>query len=385
MIKLKYFLALFFLCGLYSCSNIENKQKVSPDVYFTEVGVRTVPVFQTFVGQTYGLSDIAIQSRVEGWITGIYFKEGSFVKKGDLLYTIDDLPTQTKIDAAKASLAEANINLVRAKSDYDRVKPLADMNALSKRDLDNAVASYDAAKSEVEIAKAVLKNNQIEHGYTRIVSPITGLIGMSKVQIGDYVSRGIGASQALNTVSEIDQIRVRFSITENDYLTFRRAIIANGGKLSSDNELPMTLILTDGTIYPEQGRFDIIDREINATTGALLIQAIFENKERILRPGQFVKVRIQTEILDNAIIVPQSTVNQMQNIYQVFVLNPKNKLEARIVEVGDRIGKNWVIKSGLKQGEKIVNVGNIAVIKGDAVVRPIDMKWNYDDALNTEK
>jgi membrane fusion protein (multidrug efflux system) len=316
-------------------------------------------------------------------LTGIHFKEGTFVSKGQLLYTIDDLPTQTKVDGAKASLAEANTKLVKAKSDYERIKPLADMNALSKRDLDNAVAVYDAAKSEVEIAESRLKNHEIELGYTRITAPITGLIGISKVQVGAYVSRGMGASQALNTISEIDKVRVRFSITENNYLSFRRAIMDGGGDLmEKKQDIPITLILNDGTIYPETGTLDIIDREINPTTGAMLVQAIFDNKEKMLRPGQFVKIRIQTEMLQNAIVVPQSAVNQMQNIYQVFVLTAENKLETRIVEVGDRIGSNWVIKKGLSAGEKVATLGNVSLIKADAPLNPVDMQWDYDKTMN---
>ncbi len=354
---------------------------MSRDVHYTEVGVRTIPMFQTYVGQVYGLSDIDILSRVDGWLTGIHFKEGTHITKGQLLYTIDDLPIKTKISAAKASLAEANSRLVKSKADYDRVKPLAEMNALSKRELDNAFATLEAAKAEVKMAKAQLKNCEIELGYTRITAPISGLIGMSRLHVGDYVSRGLGASQALNTISEIQQIRVKFAVSENNYLEFRRAIKAKGDKMKEN--IPMSLILNDGSVYPETGRLDIIDREINPTTGAILVQAIFDNKDNFLRPGQYVKVSIKTGQLDSAIIVPQSTVNQMQNIYQVFILNKDNKLEARIVEVGERIGTNWVIKKGLTAGERVATLGNLSILKADAPVNAIDMKWNYDETPNS--
>jgi membrane fusion protein (multidrug efflux system) len=379
----KFYVVLCFFFCLYACSNTDNSKKALPDVHFTEVGVRDIPVFQTYVGQTYGLSDIDIQARVDGWLTGIHFKEGTFVSKGQLLYTIDDLPIQTKVDASKASLAEANTKLVKAKSDYDRIKPLADMNALSKRDLDNAIAMYDAAKSEVEIAEARLKNSEIELGYTRITAPISGLIGISKAQVGAYVSRGMGASQALNTISEIEKIRVRFSITENNYLSFRKAILESGeAVIEKKQTIPVTLILNDGTVYPETGQLDIIDREINPTTGALLVQAVFDNKEKMLRPGQFVKIRIKIETLKDAVVVPQSAVNQMQNIYQVFILTSENKLTPRIVEVGDRIGSNWVIKKGLSEGEKVVTLGNVSLIKADIPLNPVDINWDYDKTMN---
>ena len=381
--NIKFYIILSLSLWLCACSNTDGGKKITPDVHFAEVGVRDIPVYQTYVGQTYGLSDIDIQARVDGWLTGIHFKEGTFVSQGQLLYTIDDQPIQTKVDAAKASLAEANTKLVKAKSDYERVKPLAEMNALSKRDLDNAIAMYEAAQSEVEIADARLKTNEIELGYTRITAPITGLIGISKAQVGAYVSRGMGASQALNTISQIDKIRVRFSITENNYLSFRKAIVESGGDLiEKKQDIPITLILNDGTVYPETGALDIVDREINPATGAMLVQAVFDNKEKILRPGQFVKIRIQTEALKDAIVVPQSAVNQMQNIYQVFVLTAENKLEARIVEVGDRIGSNWVIKKGLSTGEKVVTLGNVSLIKADVPLNPVDMKWDYDKTMN---
>ena len=380
--NIKFYVVLCLSLWLCACSNADGGKKVLPDVHFTEVGIRDIPVYQTYVGQTYGLSDIDIQARVDGWLTGIHFKEGTFVSQGQLLYTIDDLPIQTKVDAAKASLAEANTKLVKAKSDYERVKPLAEMNALSKRDLDNAIASYEAAQSEVEIAEARLKTNEIELGYTRITAPITGLIGISKAQVGAYVSRGMGASQALNTISQIDKIRVRFSITENNYLSFRKAIAESGGDLiDKKQDIPITLMLNDGTIYPETGELDIVDREINPATGAMLVQAIFDNKEKMLRPGQFVKIRIQTEALKNALVVPQSAVSQMQNIYQVFVLTAENKLEARIVEVGERIGSNWVIKKGLSANEKVVTLGNVSLIKADIPLNPVDMNWDYDKTM----
>ncbi|MCL2041662.1 MAG: efflux RND transporter periplasmic adaptor subunit [Bacteroidales bacterium] len=381
--NIKFYISLGLSLWLCACSGTDGGKKITPDVHFAEVGVRDIPVYQTYVGQTYGLSDIDIQARVDGWLTGIHFKEGTFVSQGQLLYTIDDQPIQTKVDAAKASLAEANTKLVKAKSDYERVKPLAEMNALSKRDLDNAIAMYEAAQSEVEIADARLKTNEIELGYTRITAPITGLIGISKTQVGAYVSRGMGASQALNTISQIDKIRVRFSITENNYLSFRKAIVESGGDLiEKKQDIPITLILNDGTVYPEAGALDIVDREINPATGAMLVQAIFDNKEKMLRPGQFVKIRIQTEALKDAIVVPQSAVNQMQNIYQVFVLTAENKLEARIVEVGDRIGSNWVIKNGLSAGEKVVTLGNVSLIKADVPLNPVDMQWDYDKTMN---
>ncbi len=371
--KLYNLIILCFLYCLYSCGSKDDKLKIVHDVQFTEVGVRNIPLYHIYVGQVYGLSDIAILPRVDGWITGVHFKEGTQVTKGQLLYTIDDLPIQNKITAAKASIAEANSRLVKNKSDYGRVKPLAEMNALSKRQLDDALAAYNSSKSEVDIAKAQLRNAEIELGYTRILAPISGLIGMSGVSVGDYVTR---TSQALNTVSNIQKVRVKFAITEDDYLEFYRTKKVNGDTIS--NKIPIMLTLSDGSAYSESGTLDIADREINPSTGSMMLQAIFNNDGKLLRPGQFVKVKVQTGYLTDAIIVPQSTVTQMQNVYQVVVLTAQNKMEVRIVEVGNRIGDNWVITKGLSKGERVVALGNQALIKSNESINPIDMKWNYD-------
>lgn len=254
------------------------------------------------------------------------------------------------------------------------------MNALSKRQLDSAYATLRSAESEVEIAKSQLTNYEIELGYTRISAPISGLIGMTAVHVGDYVTTGESSSQVLNTISDIQQVRVKFSITEDDYLNFYRA-----GKVGSDNtsvKLPITITLADGSAYPEPGTFDFANREINPSTGSMLLQAIFDNHDQFLRPGQFVKVRVQTGEIKDAVIVPQSTVTQIQNTYQVTVLTDNNTLETRMVDVGDRIGNNWIITKGLSKGERVAALGNQALLRSNVPVNPVDMKWNYDQGVS---
>src|SRR5215831_16963880 len=205
---------------LISCKEKTEATDVNPEVTVVAAGQKTIPVYSEYVGQTYGQSDVEIKPRVEGWIQSINFKEGSPVQQGQLLYVIQDDELRDREQAAQAQLAEANVLLVKAKSDLDRVKPLVEMNALSRRDLDAAQASYDAQQQAVVAARASLNNAQTQLSYSKVTAPITGVIGVSKVQVGDYVRKSLGDQSTINTISALGAMRVRFSITENDYLKF---------------------------------------------------------------------------------------------------------------------------------------------------------------------
>lgn len=365
---------LFFLAA---CK--EEKQPAAmplPEVKVVTAVQRTLPVYAEYVGQTLGEADIEIQSRVDGWITGIYFKEGDRVEKGQLLYTIDDLPIQNRVDQAEARLAQANTQKVRAKSELDRVEPLAAMKALSQRDLDAAVANYKATSSEVDAAAAALRNAKIELDYSRIKAPISGIIGLSKKLVGDYVSR-LGAGASLNIISSTKDIRVRFSISEDEYLKFARREINKDHKILEVEPISVQLILSDGSVYDAPGTIHLANRQVDPSTGSLLIQAVFPNASGLLRPGQYVKARFQTETLTDAVIVPQQAVNQMQNLYQVFVVSPEKTLTPRLVKTGKRVGSNWVITEGLKAGEQVAVMGN-ALLKPNTKIKTAELKWNYD-------
>ncbi len=370
--KISLSIVLFLMPGLFiSCKDKKETPQVVPEVNVVAVGQRTVPIYSEYVGQTYGQSDVEIKPRAEGWIQSINFKEGSTVQKGQLLYVIQDDELRDRVQAADARLSEANILLVKAKSDLDRVKPLAEMNALSKRDLDAAQATYDAQQQAVVSARATLNNAQTQLGYARVTAPITGTIGVSKVQVGDYVRNSIG-DQAINTISAVGAMRVRFSITENDYLRFSQ-------KLSAEQlrNLNVEFILNDGSVFPETGKLDFANREVDPATGSLLVQAVVENKSHLLRPGQYVKVRIKAEEISNAVLVPQQAINQMQSIYMAFVVGDSSKINPRPVKTGARTGSNWIITEGLKPGEKVALIGN-AIIKPGIVVKPVEKPYSYD-------
>jgi len=365
---------LFF--SFFSCKEDENKNpSVSPEVNVVMAGKENIPIYNEYVGQVYGLTDVNIEPRIEGWITGIHFKEGSLVQKGSLLYTIDDNPTLNRIEAAKAEVARTQVQMVNKKSDLDRVKPLAEMNALSQRDLDASTAAYEAAVNEEKIAEARLANARIELTYTRMTAPITGIIGISRVQVGDYVQR-VSLGTGINAISSLGEVRVRFPVSENDYLNFVREYKKDPAK-NSFRDIPVELILGDGTVFGEKGYLQLTNRQIDPNTGSILVQAIFKNSGGILRPGQYIKVRFKSGEFNNAVVIPQQSVNQLQNIYQVFLLTDSNKLKPTLIKVGNRVGSNWIVNEGLKEGDKVVIVGS-TFLNPTMVVRPVMLKWNYD-------
>lgn len=361
---------------LFSCKEQkQQEEQVAPEVMTVSVIQKSVPVYGEYVGETYGKADVSIQPQIDGTIVGIHFTEGSFVSKGQLLYTLDDETLRNKVELAEARHAQANTMMVRAKADLDRVEPLAAMKALSQRELDAAKAAYQAAKSEVEIAGAALKNAKIDLGDATIKAPISGVIGISKLQVGDHVAK-LNLGEPLNMVSAVDQIRVRFTISEDEYLEYARRSNGNG-KFLVTSKVPVSLILSDGTIYEQTGSINFTNRQIDPSTGSLLVQAEFPNSKQLLRPGQFVKVRIQKDLYPDAIVVPQQTINQLQSKYQAFIVDDSSKIQPRLIEVGQRVGSNWIVKDGLKPGEKVAIVGSM-MIRPAMQVRAKPLSWNAD-------
>jgi membrane fusion protein (multidrug efflux system) len=290
---------------------------------------------------------------------------------------VDDRTIITRIDAAEAQLAEARTYMVKAKADLDRVEPLTKMNALSQRDLDAARATYEASKSEVAAAEAALRNTKIDLGFTRITAPISGVIGLSKIMVGDFVNQG-AMGEPLNTISALGEVRVRFPISETDYLRFaKKAKERQSGTGMTNRQLPVELLLSDNSLFNEIGKIDLANRQIDPQTGSLIMQAVFENKERLLRPGQYVKVRFKTDEYKDAIMIPQGAVNQLQGVYQVFVMGDSSKLKPKVVVPGARVGSNWIITEGLQEGEKVAIIGN-AAINPKNPVKPNQINWNYD-------
>ncbi|MCR9015775.1 efflux RND transporter periplasmic adaptor subunit [Aquiflexum gelatinilyticum] len=330
---------------------------------------KDVPIFEEYVAQVFGESDVDIRARVEGWVTSVNFKEGSFVKKGDLLYIIDDIQYKNRVDQVRSQLTATQTEMVRAEGELSRVKPLADMNALSKQDLDNAKAKYEASLAQVRAAEASLENAKVEYGYTRVYAPFDGLVGISNFRVGDYVTRS-GTTSVLTTISSIGAVRVRFQISEREYL---RLTQMTTGELETAKK-NIQLIMADGSLYSETGEVDFADREVDPKTGTLTIEARFPNPKGILRPGLFVKSRVLIKTFPGAIMVPQRAVMQLQHISRVFVVTDSSTVKAVPVETGPKSGDGWIITKGINAGDRIAIIGS-ASLTPDAKIEAVEQKW----------
>ncbi len=316
-----------------------------------EIEPRTVPLYLEQVGQTRGSIDIPIRARVDGFLEEMHFLEGRPVKKGQLLYVIDPQPFAARLVEAQGRLAQAETNLAKAKSDLERIRPLAEMDAVSQQDLDGAVAQYEAAIGAVQASRAQVEQAEIELSYTRITAPVDGLIGITQAKVGEYV----GNSAVLNFLSQAHPIRVRFSINEREYLRFRRELGQTMQDLDEEAEgdKVLELILSDGTVHEHKGYIVNFNAAVDPTTGTLTLEADFPNPDRLILPGQFARIRGVVEERENAIVVPQRAVMETQGLFRVAVVADDGTVELRQVEMGPRIDGEWIVDSGLSAGERI--------------------------------
>jgi len=364
-IKILILILSFFIFP--SCKDKAPTAPPPPDIKVVKVKKKDTPVYREFVGQMYGLKDIPIQARVEGFLEKILFEEGARVKKGQLLYTIDPKPFEEKVATQQSMVAESRTMLVQSESDLKRVVPLAEMDAVSQRELDMARAKRDAAISSVEAAEANLNIAKINLSYTQIRSPIKGVIGKTEAREGEFVGKS-QSTVILNTVSRIDTMRVQFFLTESLYLTIAKKFINKnnkddeGRKIEHDSKAVegkynLELILSDGETYDQKGKVDFINRNVDPNTGSLLVQAHFANPDKILRPGLYAKVRVEMGIVKGAMLIPQRSIIELQGKYSVFIVKEDNTVESRQVSVGEKIGDLQIISEGLKVGESVVIEG----------------------------
>ena len=356
----KQFLFIFFGALIasitISCKEKQAVQAPPPEIQVVKVLQQDVPIYKDFVGQLYGLKDIPIRARVEGFLDNIYFDEGTAVKKGQLLYAIDPQPFMADVAAQESKLAEAKTFLVNAENELARYKPLAEINAVSKSDLDAAQSTRDAAESSVEAAKANLRLSEINLSYTKVYSPLYGVIGKTEAREGEFVGKSPNPV-ILNTVSRIDTMRVQFFLTESEYLTLIQEVLVrqkSQEETRTRDLYKLELILSDGSKYPEKGRTDFINRNIDPTTGSMLVEAQFPNSDGVLRPGLYAKIRAQMNMIEGALLVPQRCVSELQGQYSVFVVKDDNIVQSRQVTVGERLGDLWLITEGLNAGESVV-------------------------------
>lgn len=361
-------LLLVIIVLVYVAFTNPEAPRIAPvQVSVMQIQKRDVPIFSELVGQTIGSLDIAIRARVEGTLEGMHFEEGRYVKAGDLLYTIDDRPFRAKLVEAESKLAEANTRLAKAESDLGRVEPLARMNAVSKRDLDAAIAQHGAAKASVEAAKAALEFANIELGYTKIHAPNDGIIGISKARVGDFVGRNPNPV-VLNTVSQIDPINVRISVSEQEYLKVARDLVEQGEKREKRGKKALKLILSDGLFHSYEGSVKALDSSVNPQTGTITVEASFPNPENIVRPGQFARVRAVAEVRKDALLVPQRAVQELQGTFSIFVIDDGSTAALRTVKLGPKSESFYIVDEGLTGDELVVVEGLQRLRPGASVI-----------------
>jgi len=345
-----------------------------PVVEVVQVEQKDVPIYGEWIGTLDGLVNADVRAQVTGYLMRQGYQEGAFVKKGQLLFEIDPRPFQAVVDQAQGQLAQAKATLANAEAvqgrtqlDVERYTPLAREQAASQQDLDNAIQNNLAAKATVETAKAQIKTYQaavetaqINLDFTRLIAPIDGIAGQALLQVGALASP---ASGPVTSVSTVDPIKVYFTVSEPEYLSFHKRYPTENTLEAARKNLHLQLILADGTTYPHEGTFYFTDRQVDPTTGAIRIAALFPNRGNILRPGGYARVRATIRVQNDALLVPQRAVSELQGSYQVAVVDCQNKVSIETVDVGEQFGPQWIIKKGLKPGERVV-------VEGTQKVRP---------------
>lgn len=350
---------------LTGCGEQKAAGPAAPTVEVAKVVVKDVPIVREWVGTTDGLVNAKINAQVQGYLIKQNYQEGSEVKKGQVLFEIDPRPFQAALEQAKGQLAVNEGQFYTAKANLEKIRPLAAVNAVSKKDLDDAIGREASAKAAVQAAKASVRKDEIDLSFTRITSPIDGIAGISKAQLGDLV--GSPGGPELTTVSTVDPIKVFVPLSEQEYMRYTREAEAKGNSESREDNLE--LILADGRVFPHKGRLYFADRQVDERTGTIKIATLFPNPGNVLRPGQFAKIRALIETQKGALLVPQRAVNELQGRFQVAVVGPDNKVALRWVKVGERVGSLWVIDEGLKPGERVI-VEGIQKVKAGMPVTP---------------
>ena len=368
---------VLFVIVIHSAAKPRTQAPPQPVVEVAPVEQRDVPVYGEWIGTLTGQVNADVKAQVSGYLLTRNYKEGSYVRKGQLLFEIDPRPFQAALDQAKGQLAQAQAQVIqdqaqlataeatqlRSQLDVDKYGPLSQADAVSKQDFDNAnqtnlankaqvqaaQAAIAAAKAQIQADQAAVETASINLGFTRIVAPIDGVVGIAQAQVGDLVSTSSGP---LTTVSTLDPIRDYFTVSEQEYLALQKRFSG-----SEKDHWKLQLTLADGTTYPQEGQFYFADRQVNQNTGAIQLAALFPNPGNVLRPGQYGKIRAVVRDQPNALLIPQAAVNEQQGSYLVAVVDKDNRVSMRPVQVGQRTDTMWVIDSGLKPGDRVVVEG----------------------------
>ena len=355
-----FFTLLVFFAMAAGCKKEQKVAAPPPDVEVVAVVQKDVPIYKEWVGALDGYVNAVIRPQVTGYLIKQNYREGELVKKGQVLFEIDPRTFQASLDQAKAQLAQQHARHVTAKATLDRVKPLAAQNAVSQKDLDDAVGAELSTRSSVEAAQAVVEEAQLNLSFTKITSPVDGIAGIAKAQLGNLV--GPSMQTELTSVSTVNPIKAYINVSEQEYLS-----VTASGKSAAN--IPLELILADGSVYPHKGKLVLADRQIDPTTGTLKVGSVFDNPGNRLRPGGYGLVRAVMSVKKGALLIPQRSVTDMQGKLLVAAVGADNKVAIRPVKVAERIGSDWIIEEGLKPGDKVVVEGTQKV-KPDMLVNP---------------
>jgi len=334
-----------------------------PEVRVIAVAQRDVPIVSEWVATLDGYVNAQIQPQVTGYIIKQTYKEGSPVHNGNVLFEIDPRPFQALLDQSKAQLAQAQAQMGKTQLDVDRDTPLAKERAIAQSQLDNDIQANLAAKAAVQSSEAQVEQAQLNLGFTHVTSLFDGVAGIALVQLGNLVN----PSTVLTSVSQVNPIKAYFPISEQEYLRLADGINSPNHLESFKDNPALDLILADGTVYPSKGHLLYADRQVDITTGTIRVVSAFPNPKNLLRPGQFGRVRTSTYTRTNALLVPQRAVVELQGSFQLAVVGSDNKVSVRMVKVGERVGTEWIIDSGVKQGEMVIVEGVQKVRDGSSV------------------
>lgn len=391
--------ALLVVAVTHSGARPPAKAPSPPSVEVVQVEQKDVPVYGEWIGTLDGLVNADVKAQVTGYLLRQNYQEGSFVRKGQLLFEIDPRPFQAVLDQAEAQLAQAKAQLsnaeanqVRTELDVERYTPLAKAEAASQQDLDNAVqnnlaakATVETAKAQIQSAQAALETARINLEFTRLTSPIDGIAGVAQLQVGALVSASSGP---VTTVSTLDPIKAYFTISEQEYLeasahyNYKVGSSDSAARPATMRPTKLELVLADGTVYPHSGTFYFADRAVDPSTGAIRIAGLFPNPGNVLRPGQYGRVRSVTTTRPGALLVPQRAVSELQGSYQVAVVDHENTVRVQPVKVGERVDNYWVVEDGLKPGERVIAEG-VQKVRPGMQVTPVRFAGDPGTKANT--
>jgi RND family efflux transporter MFP subunit len=359
--------ALALLLPLAGCATkTEAAPPPPPEVQVVPVEQKDVPIYGEWVATLDGYVNADIRPQVTGYLMKQNYREGMLVRKGDVLFEIDPRPFQALLAQAKGQQAQAEAQRGKTELDVQRDTPLAKQSAIPQAQLDNDIQANAAAAAVLSGSKAQVEQARLNVEFTKVRSLVDGIAGLAKGQIGDLV----GPTAVLTTVSQVQPIKVYFSVSEQEYLPFAARISeVVTGKRALGAKKNLELILADGSVYPHKGSILIADRQVDAKTGTIRFAAAFENPSGLLRPGQFARVRLPTSVAKGALLVPQRSVIETQGSYQVAVVTPDNKASIRPVKVGERVGDKWIIQSGVQPEERVI-VEGFQKVKEGAPVAP---------------